>query len=112
MPTFDFEHWSQLAQQNSAEFEQQRRAALMELVEQAPTERQASLRALVETLCAPTKNTTPLQRAVEAHNRMMTNLHELHAQFGRLQEAVEGTKAKPLLQPALVQFTTLVAHKT
>lgn len=73
---FDFDKWMNLAATNPEEFERQRKAALLEVVKDAPARSRESLSSLVEGLCAPQEG-TPLERAVRAQNMMMSSLVDL-----------------------------------
>lgn len=76
MSELNFDHWSNLAATNPAEFEKQKKAALMALVDKAPASQKPSLEALVTSLCAPTTGTT-MEKVVHAQNMMMESLVQL-----------------------------------
>lgn len=73
---FDFDKWMNLAATNPDEFERQRKAALLEVVKDAPVRTRESLTSLVEGLCAPQEG-TPFERALRAQNMMMSSLVDL-----------------------------------
>ncbi len=107
MSDFNFDHWKNLAETSPAEFEKQRRNALMALVTAAPESQRAGLQALVDSLCAPT-HATGLEKAVHAQNLMMESLVQLQQSLGNMLKGLGVSAPAP---NAVQQFTELKVQK-
>jgi|GEM_PF-1348493 len=93
MQDFDFDYWKNLASASPLEFEAQRRKALQQVVDGAPSAHQPALAALLETLCARQQG-TPLERAIHAQTLMMESVGYLSTAWVTLVEAT-----RPLTHP-------------
>lgn len=107
MNDFCFETWMALAALDPAAFELRRKEALRAVAAQAPASHQASLHALVEALCTPSKG-TPLEKAVSAQNMMMESAQALQQELHHLIAAAAGAQGPQGQRvSALARFTTL-----
>jgi hypothetical protein len=69
----EFQRWATLAQQFPAEFEDQRRQALLDAAASMQSNHQPMLRTLVEALCAPCR-CTAMERVQSAQTLMAESL--------------------------------------
>ncbi|MDO8416310.1 MAG: DUF3135 domain-containing protein [Agitococcus sp.] len=70
MAPFDFNAWKEMASNDPHEFERQKKKALLALVADAKPESRQALFEMIEDLCSPSEK-TPLEKMVEAQNKMM-----------------------------------------
>jgi hypothetical protein len=105
MPTFDFDAWKTLADENPVEFDRRKRQALLELAAKSSPGQQPGLFALVEALCAPQPG-TGLERAANAQKLMVSSMLDLQSKSIELVQAYSGYAEHS--QEVALKFSRLV----